>query len=151
MSQSPHLHRNDGGSASKPVSRTRRPISVLVAEDLAFHQILVRRVLERLGYQVAIASDGLDVVRQWQASPETYDVILMDIQLPHMDGLEATRRIRLLEGPTRRPIPIVAYSTQSLLTDKYLCLSAGMNDYVSKPSKPHILNQALERAVAARM
>lgn len=107
--------------------------------------------MERLGYQVAIASDGLDVVRQWQASPETYDVILMDIQLPHMDGLEATRQIRLLEGPTRRPIPIVAYSTQSLLTDKYLCLSAGMNDYVSKPSKPHILNQALERAVAARM
>ena len=151
MSQTPHLHRSDCATPLVPVPRAKKPITVLVAEDLAFNQLLLRRVLERLGYQVTIAGDGLDVVRQWQASPQTYDVILMDIQLPHLDGIEATRRIRNLEGPTPRPVPIVAYSTRSWLTDRDLCLSAGMNDYVSKPSKPQILNQALERALADRL
>lgn len=112
------------------------------------HQALSRKLLERSGYQVTLSCDGLEAVQTWRANPKAFNAILMDIQMPNMDGLEATRWIRSLESPTLRPIPIIAYSARSGESDHELCLSAGMNDYVPKASEPQVLYEAIRRLLS---
>jgi signal transduction histidine kinase/ActR/RegA family two-component response regulator len=127
-----------------------RPLDVLVVEDHPVNQQLMRRVLEKWGHQVTLASNGEEALKALHASREAhpFDVILMDLLMPVMDGLEATRSIRRLEQDSGRHIPIVAVTACALDQDREACLEAGMDDYLAKPVKSTELARVLERIPA---
>ncbi len=102
---------------------------VLIAEDNLVNQKIIKRLTEKLGMQPTLVDNGLAAVNSWQENH--YDIILMDIQMPELDGLQATRRIRELE--TDRHIPIIAVTANAMHGDREKCLDAGMDDYLSKP------------------
>jgi signal transduction histidine kinase/CheY-like chemotaxis protein/HPt (histidine-containing phosphotransfer) domain-containing protein len=124
-----------------PSMATRRPLHILVAEDNSTNQKLALLLLQRLGYRADVAANGLEVVQSLQRQP--YDVILMDVQMPEMDGLEATRRIRKLLPAYAQP-HIIAVTANALKGDREICLEAGMDSYVSKPIDLYELIQRLE-------
>jgi CheY-like chemotaxis protein len=116
----------------------RYPLKVLVAEDDLMNQQLAAMLLKKLGYTPDLAADGQTVLEM--VSEKAYDIILMDVQMPVMDGLQATRMIRLCL--TVQPV-IVAMTANSLNGDRELCLEAGMNDYISKPVHKDLLMEKL--------
>ena len=105
--------------------------SILLAEDNPVNQRLAMRILEKQGHTVAVANTGKQAVEAWQQGQ--FDLILMDIQMPEMDGFEATRILRLRERRTGTHIPIVAMTAHAMTGDRERCLAVGMDDYVSKP------------------
>jgi CheY-like chemotaxis protein len=115
---------------------TFQSASVLVVEDNAINQLLVKKVLEKSGCKTDIASNGVEALERLKL--QRYDIILMDIQMPEMDGYEATRQIRNLSSPTSE-IPILAMTAHAFGSDVSRCLEAGMNDFISKPFKPEVL------------
>ena len=115
---------------------------ILVAEDNVVNQKVSCRILERLGYRVDVAADGEAAFRAWSSG--RYDLILMDCQMPIMDGYEATRKIRLREGADEH-IPIIALTAHAMKGADNECLSAGMDDYLTKPIDRERLQQALQR------
>jgi CheY-like chemotaxis protein len=119
---------------------------VLVAEDNAVNRQLALALLDKLGYQADVVENGREAVDALER--EAYDVVLMDVQMPELDGLEATRRIRT-RWPDRA-VHIVAMTANAMAGDRDACLAAGMNDYVSKPIRPPELATALERTPSAR-
>ena len=104
---------------------------VLVAEDVELNQYLARHILESWDFEVTIVNNGREAVEQLQAA--SFDCILMDVQMPEMDGIEATRHIRQLPDPVKANIPIIALTANALKGDSERYLAAGMNDYLSKP------------------
>lgn len=114
---------------------------ILLAEDNLVNQKLATMMLSKAGYTVQVASNGRLAVEAFTRNPDQYDLILMDIQMPEMDGLEATRQIRE-RGFT--DIPIVAMTANAMQGDREKCLEAGMNDYISKPIKREIVFKILE-------
>lgn len=116
------------------------PLRILVAEDNLINQKLILRILTKLGYHPAMAENGLEVLAL--LADNAFDLILMDIQMPEMDGLEATRIIR--SNPGRQPV-IIAMTANAMQEDKENCLAAGMNDYLSKPVKIELLLSALSK------
>ncbi|MBX3026123.1 response regulator [bacterium] len=116
-------------------------LRILVAEDNPVNQKVVLRMLQRLGYQADVAGDGERAVAAATAQP--YDVVLMDVQMPGVDGYEATRRIRS-ERRGRQP-RIIAMTANAMASDRDRCLAAGMDDYISKPLRPDDLRAAFER------
>jgi signal transduction histidine kinase/CheY-like chemotaxis protein len=109
-----------------------RPLNILVAEDNIVNQTLVRRLLTRRGHQVTMAGSGRVACEEFQR--QRFDVILMDVQMPEMDGLTATLEIRAQESREHRPrTPIVALTANAMTGDRAMCLGAGMDGYVSKP------------------
>ncbi|MFN0172244.1 MAG: response regulator [Bryobacteraceae bacterium] len=114
---------------------------ILVAEDNRVNQVVVERMLQRLGCTVESVADGVDVVRQVQETQ--YDLVLMDVHMPVVDGLEATRRIRSL-STAGSLIPIVALTASATIEDREACFAAGMNGYISKPMTLEALRKALE-------
>ncbi len=123
-----------------PEMAQRLPLRILLAEDNAINQKLALRLLERMGYRADVAGNGLEAVQAVQRQP--YDMILMDVQMPEMDGLEATRRIRHEVAPEAQP-RIVAMTANAMREDREICLAAGMDDYVSKPIRVEELVRAL--------
>lgn len=122
------------------------PLRVLVAEDSVSNQILVRRLLEREGCFVGIAQTGKEVVEMYLRDP--YDLILMDVQMPEMDGLEATAEIREAEKTTGAHVPIIAMTAHAMPGDREECLEAGMDGYLSKPvQSPELLRAVYESSV----
>jgi two-component system, sensor histidine kinase and response regulator len=118
---------------------------ILLAEDNKINQIVGVKQLKKLGYDVAVANDGLEAVAAWQR--EKYDVILLDCQMPEMDGYEAARKIRGLEAEQNLPpTPIIAMTAHVMQGTRELCLAAGMDDYISKPVDKAELKNALEKA-----
>lgn len=117
----------------------------LVAEDNLVNQTVVVRLLQRLGWVVDVASDGREAIQR--CATRAYDVILMDCQMPDLDGFDATREIRRREGSLRR-IPIVALTAHALPGDREACLAAGMDEYLSKPVSADALRAALERVLS---
>jgi two-component system sensor histidine kinase/response regulator len=115
---------------------------ILLAEDNPVNQKLATIMLSKAGYQVTVAPNGKEALETFMKSPENFDTILMDIQMPEMDGYEATRRIRE-KGFTE--IPIIAMTANAMVGDRELCLEAGMSDYISKPIKRDIVFQILEK------
>jgi PAS domain S-box-containing protein len=121
-------------------STETKPLKILLAEDNTVNQKVALLTLKRLGYLADIAANGLEVIDSLQRQP--YDVILMDVQMPEMDGLEATRWIRKNHPPDQQPY-IIAMTAGAMDGDKTLCLDAGMNDYISKPINLTALKQVL--------
>jgi signal transduction histidine kinase/DNA-binding response OmpR family regulator len=122
-------------------------LSVLLAEDNLVNQRLALRILEKLGCRCEVAGDGHEALRLWAAG--RHDVVLMDCQMPGLDGLQVTREIRSRESGERRT-PIVALTANAMAGDRELCLAAGMDDFVSKPFRSDTLRETLLRLCAAR-
>jgi two-component system, sensor histidine kinase and response regulator len=118
------------------------PLKILLAEDGKANRMIATALLRKWGHSVEVALDGEEAVARWQREP--FDVILMDVQMPALDGLEATRRIRELEGKTDHRTPIIAMTAQAMKGDRERCLAAGMDDYVSKPIRRNELQRALQ-------
>jgi len=128
-------------AAAAPVARHLR---VLVAEDTPANQIVARAMLEKMGHEVEVANDGGEALVAAKAG--RFDVILMDVQMPTMDGHEATRRIRALGGAAGR-VPIIALTAFAQQTDRELALAAGMTDYLSKPIRAASLAAMIEKTL----
>ena len=136
--------RRRGGTASVPRDLgTTHPLRVLLAEDNAVNQKVALSYLARMGYRADVASTGREALEA--ARTGSFDLVLMDIQMPEMDGLEATRRIRALFPGDPRPY-IVALTANAMTGDAERCAAAGMNDYLSKPIRAEDLVAALRRA-----
>ncbi len=118
---------------------------VLVAEDNLINQKVVCYMLEKNGHQVTSAHNGQEALEALEKS--LFDVILMDVQMPKMDGFEATAAIRKREAESGSYIPIVALTAHAMKGDRERCLEAGMDDYVSKPIKPEELFATINRAI----
>jgi signal transduction histidine kinase len=131
-------------SVFDPQLAQRRPLRLLLADDNAVNQKVALMLLRRLGYTADSVANGLEVLRALEAKP--YDLILLDVQMPEMDGYEAARRIRALwaNRETERP-RIVAMTGNAMLGDRERCLEAGMDDYITKPVRLEELTDALER------
>ena len=121
----------------------RWPLHILLAEDNATNQKLALRLLARMGYRADVAANGLEALQALERQP--YDVVLMDVQMPEMDGLEATRALRRTLPESRQP-RVIAMTANAMQGDREMCLAAGMNDYVSKPIRINELVAALERS-----
>ena len=125
----------------------RAPLRILLAEDNIVNQRVALRMLERLGYRADLAKNGLEVLEA--LNKQTYDVLLLDVHMPKMDGLEASREICKRLSIEQRP-RIIAMTANAMQGDKEECIAAGMDDYISKPVHISALQRALERAVPAR-
>ena len=121
-------------------------LRVLVVEDNRLNQRVARQMLEHLGIAVETAADGREAVEAMRRGPDRFDAILMDMQMPEMDGMQATRVIR--KEFAKHAVPIIAATASVEGTDMTACLDAGMNDYVSKPLDPRQLERVLSRWVA---
>jgi signal transduction histidine kinase/ActR/RegA family two-component response regulator len=130
-----------------PKMAQRHPLRILLAEDNAVNQKLALRLLARLGYRADLAANGFEVIDALER--QAYDVILMDIQMPEMDGLEASRRITALWRKNARPA-IIAMTASAMEGDKQAALAAGMDDYITKPIRVEELVNALGRAGSAK-
>ena len=128
---------------SSPAGGPPRRLRILLAEDNAVNQRLAQRLLEKRGHEVSIVGDGRQAVEAATLAPP-FDLILMDVQMPSMDGLEATRAIRRIEDPERSSVPIVAMTAFAMTGDRDRCLAAGMNAHLSKPIDPTELSATVE-------
>jgi CheY-like chemotaxis protein len=131
---------------SRGVKR-RLPLNILVAEDNIVNQKVAMAILVQFGYQPDLAVSGKEVVAA--VARQKYDLIFMDLQMPEMDGLEATRIIYSQTSRPERPY-IVALTANAMKEDRDLCLAAGMDDYLSKPMRPQEIKAVIERATEAR-
>jgi PAS domain S-box-containing protein len=139
---SPATERTRASQRRKRARRAQRSLQVLVAEDNRVNQLVATRILEKLGHQVTVVDNGREALAAIQAGK--FDVIAMDVQMPEMDGLDATIAIRAMEKTTGTHIPIVAMTAHAMKGDRERCLAAGMDAYTSKP----IRMRELERAIA---
>lgn len=121
-----------------------QPMRILLVEDNAVNQMLASAILKKAGHKVEVAADGVEAVDAVRS--RAFDAVLMDIQMPEMDGLEATRRIRGLDDPEQSNIYIIAMTANALMGDREKCISAGMNDYLPKPIDQKKLLSALNKA-----
>ena len=128
-------------SASAFIQASECSLRVLLAEDNPVNQTLAMRILEKLGHKVQVVNNGREALGRSQA--EEFDLILMDVQMPEMDGLEATTAIRAAEASTGKHVPIVAMTAHAMKGDREKCLSAGMDGYLSKPIRIDELKQAM--------
>ncbi|HID69440.1 MAG TPA: response regulator [Desulfobacterales bacterium] len=120
----------------------KQSIRILLVEDNLVNQKLAKMILTKAGYSVEVAANGKIAVETFSSNPEKFDTILMDVQMPEMDGYEATRQIRKL-GFT--DIPILAMTANAMKGDRELCIEAGMNDYITKPIKRDIVFEMLDK------
>ncbi|HQU46468.1 MAG TPA: response regulator, partial [Pirellulales bacterium] len=136
-----------GPHAEEPVvAPPGRHLRVLLAEDSVVNQKLAVYLLEKWGHQVTVANNGHEAVARAEAGP--FDLVLMDVQMPEMDGLEATAIIRRREAATGAHLPIVAMTAHAMVGDRERCLESGMDDYLSKPIRARELLAVIEQVIA---
>jgi signal transduction histidine kinase/CheY-like chemotaxis protein len=139
--RSPHAERG----AVEPAARLR----VLLVEDNAVNQMVAQALLERRGFDVVVAGNGREGVEAFQRA--RFDLVLMDIQMPEMDGFEALAAIRALDGRTGRHTPVVALTAHAMKEDRERCLAAGMDDYLSKPIEAARLFEIVRSVLDGRL
>jgi CheY-like chemotaxis protein len=132
---------NDIDDEAAVAETTQRPLRVLLVEDGDANRKLAVGLLQRWGHTIAIAENGALAVDMYD--PEKFDLVLMDLQMPVMDGLTATQRIRDAERGTDNHIPIIAMTAHALVGDRERCIEAGMDDYLSKPIRKKYLAAAI--------
>lgn len=142
----------DGQVTARPVEYgssnglQRTDIRVLVAEDSRTNRQVALAILHKLGFCADAVTNGREALYALRNVP--YDIVLMDVQMPEMDGLEATRAARSIgSGILNQDIPIIAMTAHTLQRDHDACLAAGMNDYITKPVSPTVLSQLLDKWV----
>ena len=141
-------------SRSDDVQPAIRPLRILLAEDSYPNQVLATGLLRKRGHQITVVNNGQEAIDKIKA--EVFDLVLMDVQMPVMDGLEATKSIRSLEAreklnpQIRNPIPIVAMTAHAMKGDRERCLESGMTGYLSKPIRTHELDEILAELFAAK-
>jgi two-component system, sensor histidine kinase and response regulator len=146
-----HSAAASGGAAAMPGSAGEAPVPrhslrVLLAEDNPVNVKFALKLLERAGHQVTVVGNGREAADL--CKPSAFDLVLMDIQMPEMDGLQATREIRRREEAGART-PIIAMTANAMAGDRQMCLDAGMDGYVTKPVKKDALFAELGRVMAA--
>ncbi|MBV9459288.1 MAG: response regulator, partial [Bradyrhizobium sp.] len=141
-------------AAEAPAEKPAPGLSVLVAEDNEINALLIRSLLSRLGHHVVIATNGAAALESWLAAKSagtSYDLVLMDVQMPELDGIEVAQRIRALEaGQPGRRTPILALTANALIEHRYACFEAGMDGFLIKPVDREKLVEALAELSAAR-
>ena len=138
MSQHPKTNQH---AAAEPPTRKSVPLRILLAEDSHVNQKLAVGSLQKQGHSVFIANNGQEAVAAWETQP--FDLILMDVQMPQMDGCDATCAIRAKEVETGGHIPIVAMTAHAMKGDREHCLESGMDDYISKPIRARQLMETI--------
>ncbi|MGE0086639.1 MAG: response regulator [Desulfococcaceae bacterium] len=133
------------GITEEMPAKEENPLRILVAEDTPFNQKFIIRLLGRRGHQVLIAENGIKAIEALKA--EKFDLVLMDVQMPEMDGFEATAAIRDLEKKNGQHIPIIAMTAHSMKGDREQCIQSGMDDYVSKPVSSEALFKAIRTLI----
>ena len=133
-------------SAARP---SRASLKVLLAEDNRVNQMVAKRLLERWGHKVVVAATGREAVAA--QAKQKFDLILMDVQMPDMNGFEATAAIRAAQGRSRDSTPIIAMTAHAMKGDRERCLTGGMDGYVSKPIDPAVLLDVIERVLTSRL
>jgi signal transduction histidine kinase/CheY-like chemotaxis protein len=140
--------------AEKPAAAPARGLSILVAEDNEINALLMRSLLGRLGHHVVIATDGEEALESWLSAKSAgapYDLVLMDIQMPKLDGIETSKRIRGREaGHPGHRTPILALTANTLVEDRYACFEAGMDGFLIKPLDREKLTDALAGLAASQ-
>jgi CheY-like chemotaxis protein len=143
----------DGCEAPSAAADTPvRGLAVLVAEDNEINALLIRSLLARLGHHAVIATDGQAALESWLAAKSAgmpYDLVLMDIQMPELDGIETAKRIRANESGGQRT-PILALTANTLVEDRYACFEAGMDGFLIKPLDRDKLAEALAGLAGTR-
>ena len=129
------------GAAIGQARPARTGLSILVAEDNKVNQRLISRLLEVRGHRVTLCDNGTHVLEAWRN--QSFDLLLLDVQMPEMDGLEATRRLRAEECSTGSHVPVVAMTACAMVGDREQCLQAGFDAYLTKPIDVHQLEQVL--------
>jgi CheY-like chemotaxis protein len=124
------------------------PLKILLAEDNAVNQLVMTRLLHKRGHQVTVVSDGRSAVDA--VSRDDFDVVFMDVQMPVLDGLQATQEIRRAEADSHLRVSIVALTAHAMQGDKQRCLAAGMDGYLTKPINPADLDRVLRLHAAPR-
>jgi PAS domain S-box-containing protein len=141
-------------AAEAPAQKPAPGLSVLVAEDNEINALLIRSLLSRLGHHVVIATNGAAALESWLAAKSAstpYDLVLMDVQMPELDGIEAAKRIREREaGASGRRTPILALTANALVEHRYACFEAGMDGFLIKPVDREKLVEALAEFAAAQ-
>jgi signal transduction histidine kinase/CheY-like chemotaxis protein/sensor domain CHASE-containing protein len=118
-------------------------IRILLAEDNVINRRVAIRMLEKLGCHIDVATNGNEVIKMWLDMP--YDLILMDCQMPELDGLSATRKIRSMEADQGKRTPIIALTANAMAEERQLCLAAGMDEFITKPVKTTVIIKALKK------
>ena len=121
----------------------RRHLSILLAEDNPVNQMVARRLLEKMGHTVTVVATGQEALER--VVEHDFSLVLMDVQMPEMDGLEATHAIRAREAETHQHLPIIAMTAHAMKGDRERCLAAGMDGYIAKPIRPPDLMMEIER------
>ncbi len=135
------------GAAPPQAAETRRSLRILLAEDGLVNQRVAREFLERRGHAVVVANNGREAVEA--VDREAFDLVLMDVQMPEMDGFEATKVIRRKERATGSHIPIIAMTARAFKEDRERCLDSGMDAYLAKPIRPSALYEIIESTVVS--
>ncbi|HPM82895.1 MAG TPA: response regulator, partial [Candidatus Anammoximicrobium sp.] len=135
------------GAAPPQAAETRRSLRILLAEDGLVNQRVAREFLERRGHAVVVANNGREAVEA--VDREAFDLVLMDVQMPKMDGFEATKVIRRKERATGSHIPIIAMTARAFKEDRERCLDSGMDAYLAKPIRPSALYEIIESTVVS--
>ena len=120
-------------------------LRILVTEDNRVNQVLAQRILEKQGHTVVLAESGSEALRA--VEKESFDVVLMDIQMPDMDGLTATSKIRERERATGKRVPIIAMTAYAMKGDRERCLDAGMDGYITKPIRQDLLLATIQEQI----
>jgi CheY-like chemotaxis protein len=139
----------ENASAITPAQTRRRPLRMMLVEDVLVNQVLFKKILEKEGHQVVIAQNGLEAVELFPSAH--WDMILMDVLMPTMSGLQATVLIRFIEETEIYRVPIVGVSANSSTLDRQACTAAGMDDFLPKPINIPDLRAMIDRFCTADM